>query len=106
MEEVSLLWRGRLDAPLGATGLAALLEERLGRAPLHLPGGPQPIRSLAWCTGAAQGEVRLSTGIEYTTGTYGNTEDIEDLYVPVTLSMTSGRIGASVTVPYISVTGT
>lgn len=53
--------------------------------------------------GAAHGEVRLSTGVEYTSGSYGGTEDIEDLYVPVTLSMSGSRISASVTVPYLSV---
>ena len=53
--------------------------------------------------GAAHGEVRLSTGVEYTSGSYGGTEDIEDLYVPVTLSMSGNRISASVTVPYLSV---
>jgi len=32
-----------------------LKKQRLGREPLHLPGGPEPIQRLAWCTGAAQG---------------------------------------------------
>lgn len=53
--------------------------------------------------GMADAEVRLSTGVEYTSGRYGGTEDIEELYVPLTLRMDSGRFGASLTVPYLSV---
>jgi dinuclear metal center YbgI/SA1388 family protein len=50
-----LVWQGRLVAPLSAGGLGRLLVERLGQEPQHLPGGPEPIHRLAWCTGAAQG---------------------------------------------------
>ena len=61
--EVKLLWQGRTGAALSAEDLAALLEERLGRAPLHLPGGPLQIRRLAWCTGAAQGYIEQAAAL-------------------------------------------
>jgi hypothetical protein len=47
--------------------------------------------------------VRLSTGVEYTSGTFGATENIDDLYVPVTAGADIGRFGFRLTVPYLSV---
>lgn len=59
--------------------------------------------ALLICATAADADVSLSTGLEYSSGSYGGTEDIEDLYVPVTLRMSNARFGASLTVPYLSV---
>lgn len=58
--------------------------------------------------GAASAEtndafVRLSTGMEYSSGTFGGTEDIDDLYVPVTASADVGRLNFRLTMPYLSV---
>ena len=50
--------------------------------------------------------VRFSTGIEYTSGKYGGEEDIEDLYVPVTVRLDKGRWGFRLTVPYVRVNET
>lgn len=47
--------------------------------------------------------VSLSTGIDFTTGEYGGVDDIEDTYVPLTLSIARGRLGYRLTVPYLSV---
>lgn len=55
---------------------------------------------------AAQGgdqSIRLSAGVEYTSGDYGGTEDIEDTYVPVTGTINFEKFAISVTVPYLSV---
>ncbi len=49
-----LLWQGVLDSPMTAKDLSALLEQRLGQAPLHLDGGERNIQKLAWCTGGAR----------------------------------------------------
>ncbi|MBO2662758.1 Nif3-like dinuclear metal center hexameric protein [Shewanella algae] len=49
-----MLWQGVLDSPMTAKDLSALLEQRLGQAPLHLDGGERNIQKLAWCTGGAQ----------------------------------------------------
>lgn len=45
---------GRLAQPLSAAGLAALLQEKLDHKPLYIGGRSAPIRTIAWCTGAAQ----------------------------------------------------
>lgn len=52
----SLVWQASMDA-LAPAALAECIAESLGRAPLHLPGGPAKIRRVAWCTGAAQGYI-------------------------------------------------
>lgn len=49
--------------------------------------------------------VRIATGIEYTSGDYGGSTELEETYVPVTLSVTGGRVGARLTVPYLTVSG-
>lgn len=48
-------------------------------------------------------DVRLSTGVEYSIGKYGGTDDIEELYVPFTLRVDFGRLGLRVTAPYLTV---
>lgn len=45
----------------------------------------------------------LSTGVERDIGTYGGPVDIEELYVPLTASISNDRVGFRVTVPYLSV---
>ena len=45
----------------------------------------------------------ISTGVNITRGTYGGTEDIEDIYVPLTASLDYGRVAFRLTVPYLSV---
>lgn len=45
----------------------------------------------------------LSTGVDFTSGTYGGDEDIEDTYVPITAVVDYGRIAFRLTVPYLSV---
>lgn len=47
--------------------------------------------------------LRFSAGVEYSTGQYGGTDDIEELYVPFTLRVGFGRVGFRVTAPYLSV---
>lgn len=47
---------------------------------------------------------RLSTGVNYSSGDYGGTVDIEDVYVPITGTVDYGRFGFRLTVPYLSVT--
>lgn len=45
----------------------------------------------------------LSTGIDFTSGTYGGDVDIEDIYIPITATIDSGRVAFRLTVPYLSV---
>ena len=51
------------------------------------------------------GTVRIATGIEYSSGTYGGTDDINETYAPVSVSFNGGRVSARLTVPYLSVEG-
>jgi dinuclear metal center YbgI/SA1388 family protein len=65
---------GALGSPANAwslEGLAALVEQHLGRPPTLVPGDGRPIRRLAWCTGGAQGffEAAIAAGADaYLTG--------------------------------------
>ena len=45
---------GRPPGPMDPHGLSAHLASRLGRMPLHIDGGGKQIRTVGWCTGAAQ----------------------------------------------------
>lgn len=58
-----LLWRGRLPAPVAAGAWAGAVGEVLGRVPLHLPGGPALVQDVAWCTGAAQGQIERAADL-------------------------------------------
>lgn len=49
-------------------------------------------------------DFRFSTGVEYSSGKYGGTGDIEELYVPFTFRAGFDRVGLRLTVPYLSVT--
>jgi dinuclear metal center YbgI/SA1388 family protein len=56
---------------LTPAALGALLQFRLGRAPVALEGDGRPIRRVAWCTGGAQGmfEAAIAAGADaYITG--------------------------------------
>ena len=55
--EAGLLFYGTPAEPLPAAELRARIEQALGRAPTHVAGGPDPIRRIGWCTGAAQGMI-------------------------------------------------
>lgn len=46
---------GSLAQALDAQALLHFIEQRLGRPPLLISGGTHLIRSIGWCTGAAQG---------------------------------------------------
>lgn len=45
---------GELAEPLSLQAFADRVEQRLGRTPLVVSGGMQPIRTIAWCSGGAQ----------------------------------------------------
>jgi dinuclear metal center YbgI/SA1388 family protein len=59
----SLLWRGRLPAPVAAGNWVHAVAAALGRPPLHLAGGPPEIRDLCWCSGAAQGQIERAADL-------------------------------------------
>jgi len=49
--------------------------------------------------------IRLSTGLDYSSGTFGGSMTTETWYVPVILKYERGRTTAKVTVPYIRTSG-
>ncbi len=52
--EEGLLWQAELASPESAAEFAERIHRALDRLPLHLPGGAELIRLVAWCSGAAQ----------------------------------------------------
>lgn len=67
----ALVMLGSLPAAFDHDQMLAHLEEKLGRQATGVAGNRQPIRRIAWCTGAAQGfiEVAIAHGADaYITG--------------------------------------
>ena len=52
-------------------------------------------------TRAEQPDVRLSAHVRYMSGTYGGTGDIEDLEVPISVRIDTGRLAFQFVVPYL-----
>ncbi len=61
--EDGLLWQAELDASESAAAFAERIQRALEREPLHLPGGAEQIRRVAWCSGAAQGNIAKAAAI-------------------------------------------
>jgi dinuclear metal center YbgI/SA1388 family protein len=53
-DENGLLHYAYPEPAMDAATLAERIRSALGRAPLHIPGAREVIRSVGWCTGAAQ----------------------------------------------------
>ncbi|CAN5232577.1 Nif3-like dinuclear metal center hexameric protein [soil metagenome] len=53
--EQALGFIGAPDAPLSLPALSQMIEQRLGRPIIAVPGDGRPLRRVAWCTGGAQG---------------------------------------------------
>lgn len=66
-----LLWHGRLDEPVDGATFAQRIAEQLARQPLHVGAGPDPVQTVAWCTGAGQDFIdeAVALGVDaYVTG--------------------------------------
>ncbi len=59
--------------------------------------------AVAGPTAAQDLEVGVSTGISVTSGDYGGDFDIEETYIPVTMTATYGQVAFGLRVPYLSV---
>ncbi|WP_305857076.1 Nif3-like dinuclear metal center hexameric protein [Balneatrix alpica] len=55
--------QGYLPEPRTAVQLAQQLAQVLGHPPLHVGRGPQQIKRIAWCTGAAQGMLEQAAAL-------------------------------------------
>ena len=49
-------------------------------------------------------DLQFSTGVEYSIGEYGGTDDVEEIYVPFTFRAGFDRVGLRLTAPWLSVT--
>ena len=56
-----LLYYAYPEPAMAAATLAERIHSALGRAPLHIPGAREVIRSVGWCTGAAQSWIEEAT---------------------------------------------
>ncbi|MDR2878097.1 MAG: Nif3-like dinuclear metal center hexameric protein [Chromatiales bacterium] len=56
----SLLLRGETPSRFTPEDFAAHIAVRLGRAALHIAGGPDRIATVAWCTGAGQDYIEIA----------------------------------------------
>ncbi|MEJ2059673.1 MAG: Nif3-like dinuclear metal center hexameric protein [Gammaproteobacteria bacterium] len=54
---------GRLPGAVTPEGFASTLAGALDRTPLHIEGGPASIRTVGWCTGAAQGYIEQAVAL-------------------------------------------
>ncbi|MDX1799624.1 MAG: Nif3-like dinuclear metal center hexameric protein [Marinobacter sp.] len=61
-----LVWHGTLAAPMSPDAFAAHIGAALNRSPLHVGNGPDQIKTVGWCTGAAQGYIdkALAAGLD------------------------------------------
>ncbi|WP_044407594.1 Nif3-like dinuclear metal center hexameric protein [Thiomicrospira microaerophila] len=55
---VSLVRLGRLSEPMSIELFKQQVASSLAREPLHLPGGPQQVQTISWCSGGAQGYIQ------------------------------------------------
>ena len=54
---------GRLDRPVDASIFAERLRRILLHEPLHIPGGPEQVHRIGWCTGAAQDYIEQAVAL-------------------------------------------
>lgn len=54
---------GPLATPMSGQDFAGHIDKVLQRTPLHIPGEASVLRSIAWCTGAAQGYIEQAQAL-------------------------------------------
>ena len=59
-DDLKLGHYGSLERVMSGESLAQHIEQRLGRAPLHITAASKSIRSVGWCTGAAQSYIEAA----------------------------------------------
>jgi len=58
--QAGLVRLGNLPEPISITDFRNQVSESLGREVLHLPGGPDKINTVAWCSGGAQNYIDIA----------------------------------------------
>ena len=61
-----LVWQGELSEPMTPETFGLHIARALHRQPLHVGNGSEKIKTVAWCTGAAQGfiNIALNAGVD------------------------------------------
>ena len=59
---------GRLASPMSIQAWIDRVEHSLNRPLLHLPGGPEQVETIAWCSGGAQG--MIETALDWAADVY------------------------------------
>lgn len=54
----SLVRLGEVETPLAMADFKKTVDESLNRESLHLPGGPEMVTKVAWCSGGAQNAIQ------------------------------------------------
>lgn len=54
----SLVRLGKLAEPMAFVDFQQRVAQTMNRLPLHLPGGPETVETIAWCSGGAQGYIQ------------------------------------------------
>ncbi|MEJ2345104.1 MAG: Nif3-like dinuclear metal center hexameric protein [Gammaproteobacteria bacterium] len=62
-ERQQIAMKGVLSQPMDGATLARHIGAVLRREPLHIAGGAETIRSIGWCTGAAQGYIERAAAL-------------------------------------------
>lgn len=57
-DQKSLIRLGVLPQPLAWQAFKNKIDESLARVSLHLPGGPEQVKTIVWCSGGAQGYIQ------------------------------------------------
>lgn len=66
--EPGLVRLGRLREPMAIEQFIERVATSLNRPPLHLPGGPETVQTIAWCSGGAQNSIQ--TAIDWQADVY------------------------------------
>lgn len=56
---------GRVVEPIEGEALATQIGAKLGREPLYIPAHSRPVTTIAWCSGAAQGDIEAAAARGY-----------------------------------------
>jgi len=62
--EPGLLRLGKLPQAMAIKDFTEMVSTSLNRQALHLPGGPEQVHTIAWCSGGAQGYIDQATAWE------------------------------------------
>lgn len=63
INDIELLNTGELPKPQQANEFIDYLTQKLNRSPIYISGSDKPIKTIAWCTGAAQNYIETAANL-------------------------------------------